>query len=79
MATLLRMGIDESFIAAAFGDLLASFDPADLESFLRHPERWPASTTGEHEQQSVREAVRWAAHGDYVIAFPVPRSGHPSG
>ena len=70
VATLLRMGIDESFIAAAFGDLPASFDPADLESFLRHPERWPTSTTGEHKQQSVREAVRWAAHGDYVIAFP---------
>ena len=70
VATLLRMGIDESFIAAAFGDLKASFDPAELETFLRHPERWPASTTGEHEQKSVRQAVRWAAHGDYVIAFP---------
>jgi predicted GH43/DUF377 family glycosyl hydrolase len=70
VATLLKMGIDEPFVAAAFGDLPPSFDPGELEAFLRHPERWPSSTTGEHEQQSVREAVRWAAHGDYVIEFP---------
>ena len=64
------MGVDEAFIAAAFGDLAPTFDPAELEAFLRHPERWPGSTTGEHEQQSVRDAIRWAAHCDYVVDFP---------
>jgi len=70
VATLLEMGIDEPFVTAAFGDLAPTFDPRELETFLRHPERWPSSTTGEHEQQSVREAIRWAAHCDYVVEFP---------
>jgi predicted GH43/DUF377 family glycosyl hydrolase len=70
VATLLEMGIDELFVAAAFGDLAPTFDPRELETFLRHPERWPASTTGEHEQQSMRDAIRWAAHCDYVVEFP---------
>jgi hypothetical protein len=70
VAILLEMGIDEPFVAAAFGDLAPTFDPGELESFLRHPERWPASTTGEHEQQSMRDAIRWAAHCDYVVEFP---------
>src|ERR671910_464200 len=70
VATLLEMGMDEPFVAAAFGDLPPTFDPRELETFLRHPERWPASTTGEHEQQSVRDAIRWAAHCDYVVEFP---------
>jgi predicted GH43/DUF377 family glycosyl hydrolase len=70
VATLLEMGMDEPFVAAAFGDLAPTFDPGELESFLRRPESWPASTTGEHEQQSVRDAIRWAAHCDYVVAFP---------
>ena len=70
VATLLELGIDEPFVAAAFGDLAPTFDPGELEGFLRHPERWPSSTTGEHEQQSIRDAVRWAAHCDYVVEFP---------
>src|SRR5918996_4166353 len=70
MATLLEMGVDEPFVAAAFGNFAPTFDPGDLETFLRHPERWPSSTTGEHGQQSVRDAVRWAAHCDYVVEFP---------
>ena len=70
VATLLELGIDEAFVAAAFGDLAPTFDPGELEGFLRHPERWPSSTTGEHEQQSIRDAVRWAAHCDYVVEFP---------
>ena len=70
VATLLELGIDEPFVAAAFGDLAPTFDPGELEGFLRHPERWPPSTTGEHEQQSIRDAVRWAAHCDYVVEFP---------
>jgi predicted GH43/DUF377 family glycosyl hydrolase len=63
------MGLDAPFDATAFSDLPASFDPGELESFLRHPEHWPSASAGEHEQQSVRDAVRWAAHGDYVIEF----------
>jgi predicted GH43/DUF377 family glycosyl hydrolase len=70
IATLLKLGIDERFVAAAFGDLAPTFDPGELEAFLRHPERWPGSATGEHEQQSVRDAIRWAAHCDYVVEFP---------
>src|ERR671910_1350946 len=70
VATLLELGIDEPFVAAAFGDLAPTFDPRELETFVRHPERWPASTTGEHEQQSVRDAIRWAAHCDYLVDFP---------
>ena len=69
VATLLELGIDEPFVAAAFGDLAPTFDPGELEDFLRHPERWPCST-GEHEQQSVRDAIRWAAQCDYVVEFP---------
>ena len=42
VATLLDLGIDEPFVAAAFGDLAPSFDPGELETFLRHPERWPS-------------------------------------
>jgi predicted GH43/DUF377 family glycosyl hydrolase len=70
VATLLELGIDEPFVAAAFGDLAPTFDPRELETFLRHPEGWPSSTTGEHEQQSIRDAIRWAAHCDYVVEFP---------
>jgi hypothetical protein len=69
VATLLDMGIDEAFVAAAFSDLAPTFDPGALETFLRHPERWPCST-GEHEQHSVTDAIRWAAHCDYVVEFP---------
>jgi predicted GH43/DUF377 family glycosyl hydrolase len=69
VATLMKLGIDEPFVAAAFGDLAPTFDPGELEGFLRHPERWPCST-GEHEQQSVRDAIRRAAHGLYGLEFP---------
>jgi predicted GH43/DUF377 family glycosyl hydrolase len=69
LATLLELGIGESFVAAAFADLGSTFGPGELEDFLRHPERWPGSTA-EHEQQSVRDAIRRAAHGDYVLEFP---------
>jgi predicted GH43/DUF377 family glycosyl hydrolase len=69
VATLLDLGIDEPFVGAVFGDLAPTFDPGELEDFLRHPGRWPSST-GEHEQQSVRDAIRWAAHCDYVVEFP---------
>ena len=69
VATLLRMGIDESFIAAAFGDLRpASIPPTSRASCVIRsagPPRLPGSTSS-----SRWEAVRWAAHGDYVIAFP---------
>ncbi|MDH3662439.1 MAG: glycosidase, partial [Alphaproteobacteria bacterium] len=44
VATCLELGIDEAFIAAAFDDLAETFDPDELETFLRHPERWPCST-----------------------------------
>jgi predicted GH43/DUF377 family glycosyl hydrolase len=69
LATLLELGIGETFVAAAFGHLRATFGPGELEDFLRHPERWPCST-GEHEQQSVRDAIRRAAHGEYLLEFP---------
>ena len=69
VATLLKLGLGEPFVAAAFGNLGATFGPGDLEDFLRHPERWPGSTE-EHEQQSVRDAIRRAAHGEYVLEFP---------
>ena len=75
VATLLELGIDEPFIAAAFDDLAETFAPEDLETFLRHPERWPCSTgmnayDCEHEQKSVGDALRWAAHCDYLVEFP---------
>jgi predicted GH43/DUF377 family glycosyl hydrolase len=69
VATLLDLGIDEPFVAAAFGNLAPTFEPGALEDFLRHPERWPCST-GEHEQHSVTDAIRWASHCDYVVEFP---------
>jgi predicted GH43/DUF377 family glycosyl hydrolase len=70
VATLLEMGIDESFVAAAFGGLAPTFDPEELEALLLQPEHWSASMTGERERQSVRDAIRWAGHCDYVIEFP---------
>ena len=75
VATLREMGFDDAFIAEAFSDLAPEFDPEELESFLCHPERWPCSTgmsayECEHERKSVGEALRWAAHCDYLVAFP---------
>ena len=69
VATLLKLGIGAPFVAAAFDDLGETFSPGELEHFLRHPERWPCST-GEDEQQFVRDAIRRAAHGEYVLEFP---------
>lgn len=75
VATLLELGFDEPFVATAFSDLAPTFDPEDLETFLRHPERWPCSTgmsayDSEREQNSVGDAIRWAAHCDYLVEFP---------
>jgi len=75
VATCLDLGFDEAFIAAAFDNLAETFDPEELETLLRHPERWPCSTgmsayDCEHEQKSVGEALRWAAHCDYLVEFP---------
>jgi predicted GH43/DUF377 family glycosyl hydrolase len=75
LATLRARGLDDPFITAAFGDLPPTFNPDELDSFLRHPERWPRSTgmsayESEHEQKAVGEALRWAAHCDYLVTFP---------
>lgn len=75
IATLRERGLDEAFITAAFGDLPPLFDPEELDTFLHHPERWPRSTgmspyESEHEQHAVGDALRWAAHCDYLVEFP---------
>ena len=75
LGTLRERGLDPSFIAAAFDDLPATFEPAELKTFLQHPERWPATTgmsayESEHERNAVGQALRRAAHGDYLVAFP---------
>ena len=71
VATLLDLGFAEAFITAAFGNLAPTFDPDELDAFLRHPDRWPGSASmSEHEQRSVGEALRWAAHCDYLVEFP---------
>jgi len=75
VATLLELGFDKEFIAAAFGDLAQTFDPDELETFLCHPERWPCSTgmnayECEREHKSVGDALRLAAHCDYLVVFP---------
>ena len=75
LATLRARGLDDPFITAVFGNLPPTFDPGELDTFLRHPERWPRSTgmsayESEHEQNAVGEALRWAAHCDYLVTFP---------
>lgn len=75
VATLLDLGFDEGFITAAFGNLAKEFDPEELETFLRHPERWPQSTGMNaydcaHERGSVGDALLRAAHCDYLVEFP---------
>jgi predicted GH43/DUF377 family glycosyl hydrolase len=75
VATLLERGFDERFVTAVFGELAETFNPEELEIFLCHPERWPRPTgvsayESVHEQNSVVEALRWAAHCDYLVEFP---------
>ncbi len=75
IATLRERGLDDAFVTAAFGDLPPTFEPEELDNFLQHPERWPCSTgmsayDCEHERNSVGDALRWAAHCDYLVTFP---------
>lgn len=69
LATLLELGVDESFASKAFDDLPPNFDPEQVEDRLRSPE-WMPSLTGKHEQESLRHAIRWAARSDYLVEFP---------
>jgi predicted GH43/DUF377 family glycosyl hydrolase len=69
LATLRELGVDDDFVAVAFGGLASTFEREELEAVLSHPERFPAAS-GEHERQSLSDAIRWAAHADYIVEFP---------
>lgn len=69
LATLLELGLDEAFVRGAFCNLAPAFDRGELEVVLGHPEFLPSST-GEHERQSLSDAIRWAVHADYLVEFP---------
>ena len=73
--SLVDLGFDEAFIGAALDPLAQEFEPEELEEFLHHPDRWPhwagmSTTEDDPQRQSVRDAIRWVAHSDYLVEFP---------
>jgi predicted GH43/DUF377 family glycosyl hydrolase len=75
VATLRDLEFDQHFIDAAFSSLDEEFEMGDLTEILRHPEHWgcPVDKSPfecEHERKAVRDAILWAAQGDYLVEFP---------
>lgn len=73
--SLVNLGFDEALIGEILEPLAQEFEPEDLEEFLRRSDHWPnpaglSAAESDPQRQTVREAIRWVAHNDYLIDFP---------
>lgn len=72
---LVNLGFDEDLIAATLDPLTQEFEPEELEEFLSRSDHWPnqagmSAAEYDPQRQTVREAIRWVAHSNYLIDFP---------
>ena len=72
--TLLEVGFERAFVDSFLSMLGETFEMAELEETMKHPERWPCPLgmdvlLCEENRESALHKIRWAAQCDYVIRF----------